>query len=229
MPARAYAPRGLYAITPDPGPDPRADARWLERIDAALEAGVPMLQYRDKSVDPSLRLSRATALAGRCRVHGTRLIINDSPELAAAVAADGVHLGRDDGTVAAARSIVGSRAQVGVSCYDSIERARAAAAEGADYIAFGAVFPSGVKPAAVRAPLPLLALGARETDLPVVAIGGIGLEHVATLVAAGADALAVISAIFDAPDPAVAVRAFNAALADARAAPAPDHTGGMRP
>ena len=222
----ARTPRGLYAVTPDPGPDPREDARWLQVIATVLDAGVPLLQYRDKSVDSDLRLARARALADLCRTHDTLFIVNDSPALAAAVGADGVHLGRDDGTVAAARATVGPGAMIGVSCYDSIDRARAARDEGADYIAFGAMFPSGVKPAAVRAPLSLLALGARETGLPVVAIGGIDVVHVPSLIAAGADALAVISALFAAPDPAAAVRAFNAALAEAALS---DHTGGPRP
>ena len=218
--------RGLHAVTPEPGRDRRDDARWLQAIATVLEAGVPLLQYRDKSVEPDLRLARARALADLCRAHGTLFIVNDSPALAAAVGADGVHLGRDDGTVAAARATVGPTALVGVSCYDSIDRARAARAEGADYIAFGAMFPSGVKPAAVRAPLPLLAQGARETGLPVVAIGGIEVVHVPALRAAGADALAVISALFAATDPAAAVRAFNAALA---VGGTDDHTGGPRP
>jgi thiamine-phosphate pyrophosphorylase len=220
--------RGLYAVTPDPRESPGDERRWLEGIEAALAAGVPTLQYRDKTGDATLRGARARALAARCTAHGARLIVNDDPALAAAAGAHGVHLGRDDGSVAAARAALGAHALVGVSCYDSLERARAARDDGADYIAFGAMFPSGVKPGAVRAPLSLLAAGARETGLPVVAIGGIGVGRVAALVAAGADALAVISAVFAAPDPAAAVRAFNAALDDAFAAAASDRQQGER-
>jgi len=216
---------GLYPVTPDPADDPH----WLARIEAVLDVGVPVLQYRDKSSDDAQRLQRARELVRLCRARGTRLVVNDDPGLAAAAGADGVHLGRDDGTIAAARAALGRGALVGVSCYDSIDRARAAARDGADYIAFGAVFASGIKPGAVRAPLSLLALGARETGLPVVAIGGIGLEHVPALVAAGADAIAVISAVFAAHDPAASTRAFRAALAAARTPITPEPTGGATP
>jgi thiamine-phosphate pyrophosphorylase len=128
--------------------------------------------------------------------------------LAAATGATGVHLGEYDGGIAAARDALGSRAIIGVSCYDDIARARAAALEGADYIAFGAFFPSPTKPQARHADATLLRQ-ARPLGLPLVAIGGITLDNASTLVEAGADCVAVISALFGADD----VRATAAAFA----------------
>jgi thiamine-phosphate pyrophosphorylase len=128
------------------------------------------------------------------------LIVNDSVALAREVAADGVHLGREDGDVAAARRALGPAAVIGVSCYDELQRARDARAAGADYVAFGSFFPSPTKPGAVRASLDLLRQARRELDLALVAIGGIGAQNAAGLIDAGADALAVVSALFDATD-----------------------------
>ncbi len=194
-PKAAQAICGLYAITPD-GPDTEALCRKVER---ALAGGVRVLQYRRKSVDPAIRLSEAGRLARLCEVSGCLFVVNDDPALAQAVGAPAVHLGRDDGTVAAARSAAGHQLIVGVSCYDELDRAHRAVEEGADYIAFGSFFPSRVKPGAVRPPVDLLTR-ARRFDVPVVAIGGITTENAPSLIAAGADALAVISDLFDAED-----------------------------
>jgi thiamine-phosphate pyrophosphorylase len=208
---------GLYAVTPDGLPA----GDLLDRVAQSLAAGVRLVQYRAKPADAAggghdraaaaARVRTARAIAAACRDAGALLIINDDARLAAEVGADGVHLGRDDGTVAQARGFVG-RALVGVSCYDSITRARQAEADGADYVAFGAMFPSRVKPGAVRASPALLATARASLRVPVVAIGGIDLDNAACVLRAGADSLAVISAIYAAPDIGAAVRRFNALI-----------------
>jgi thiamine-phosphate pyrophosphorylase len=198
--------RGLYAITPD------ADdgATLIERVRLALEAARPAalaaLQYRSKSANAARRESEARSLAALCREHGVPFIVNDDLVLALAVGADGLHLGRDDGDLRAARRKLGSRL-LGASCYDSIERARAAIAAGADHVAFGSVFSSSTKPAAVRAPLRLFR-DARSLDVPLIAIGGITLDNAPEVIRAGADCVAVISDLFDSPDIAARVRAY---------------------
>jgi thiamine-phosphate pyrophosphorylase len=191
--------RGLYLLTPDWSDT----ARLLAVTEAALAAGVRALQYRHKQADTALRRAQAAALRALTRRHGALLIVNDRVELAAEVDADGLHIGRDDGDVAALRTRWPRL--LGVSCYAEPARARAAAAAGADYVAFGAVFASPTKPAAVRAPLPLLT-DARRDGLYVVAIGGIDAGNIAQVAAAGAHAAALISAVYDAADPAAAVR-----------------------
>jgi thiamine-phosphate pyrophosphorylase len=195
--------RGLYAITPD-----IADRRRLrELVGRALEGGIAALQYRCKSLPSSQRLEEAAALAALCRARGARFIVNDDPGIAVAADADGAHLGKDDGELAAARATLAGRV-LGVSCYDSLEAARLAVAARADYIAFGSVFSSPTKPAAVRAPLALFAQ-AKRLGVPLVAIGGITLENAPQLIAAGADAVAVISDLFDAPDIRARARAYG--------------------
>jgi thiamine-phosphate pyrophosphorylase len=191
---------GLYAITPESG---ETDL-LLGQVAQALQGGIALLQYRRKARQ-SLR--EALALAAQCRARGVPFIINDDVALALEAGADGVHLGRDDGEVAAARSKLKGK-MLGVSCYDSLAAARAAVAAGADYVAFGSVFASPTKPAAVRAPLGLFA-EARGLGVPLVAIGGITLQNAPQLIAAGADALAVISDLFDAADIAARARAYG--------------------
>lgn len=197
--------RGLYAITPDE-PD---RARLLASVEAALVGGCRWLQYRDKLSAPAERLARAQALADLCRGRGAAFVVNDDIELAQAVAADGVHLGRDDGSLAAARAALGPDSVLGASCYADLEGARRAVAEGADYVAFGAVYPSPTKPAASRAPIELFARCRTEIDVPVCAIGGITLANAAPLVAAGASLLAVITDLFSASDIAVRAAAYQ--------------------
>ncbi len=188
--------RGLYAITP---PD-------LSRVEAALASGaLCALQYRAKDADAPRRLREARHLAQMCRAHGVPLIVNDDVELALAADAAGVHLGRDDGDLAAARARLPGRL-LGASCYDRPELARRAVAAGADYVAFGSVFDSPTKPAAVRAPLALFAL---DVGVPKVAIGGITLDNAPRVLAAGADCLAVITDLFDAPDVAARAREYG--------------------
>jgi len=191
---------GLYAITDGPRPD------LLAACAAALRGGATLLQYRDKSRDHARRRSEAEALAALCAPAGVPLIVNDDVELAAAVGA-GVHLGEHDGDVARARARLGARAVIGVSCYDSLERARTLAGEGADYLAFGAFFPSPTKPNARRA-TPALLQSARTLQRPLVAIGGITPDNAPALIAAGADFVAAISGVFAATDPAAAARRY---------------------
>lgn len=202
---RARRLAGLYAVTPD-----LADTRTLlSMVEAALAGGASAVQYRNKSADDALRAHQAAALARVHAARGALFIVNDDPRLAAAVGADGVHLGEDDADLAAARELVGPDRIIGVSCYDDSDRARAAVAAGADYLAFGSFFPSPVKPGARKAPLALLE-GARSLGVPVVAIGGIDADNAASLVAAGADAIAVITAVFGPRDPFDIERAARA-------------------
>ncbi len=176
----------------------------LEAVAAALAAGASVVQYRDKSHDPHKRRGEAMALRALCAVHGAAFLVNDDARLALEVDADGVHIGRDDGGLAAARALLGADKIIGVSCYNQPQRAHRAQSEGADYVAFGAFFPSGIKPDAVRANIALL----RDASLivPLVAIGGINAENAAPLIANGASALAVISAVLKAEDPGAAAR-----------------------
>lgn len=195
--------RGLYAITPE-----NADAtKVLDQVQEALDGGISALQYRDKKESFLLQLGLAKALAALCRAKGVPFIVNDDIEIAIASGADGVHLGQDDGDLAAARARL-QGGILGVSCYDSLAAARAAVAAGADYIAFGSVFASPTKPGAVRAPLSLFA-EAGALGVPLVAIGGVTLANAPQLLAAGADALAVISDLFDAQDIAARARAYG--------------------
>ena len=189
--------RGLYAITPDV-----ADTRLLVRkVEQALESGVAMLQYRNKALSKDKRLLQAKELAGLARGYGVPFIVNDDLDIALSVSANGAHLGRDDGDLAAARAKLAGRL-LGASCYADLDKARAAVRQGADYVAFGSVFPSATKPAAARAPLSLFG---SNLGVPLCAIGGITVENAPALIAAGASLLAVISDLFDASD--VAARA----------------------
>jgi thiamine-phosphate pyrophosphorylase len=194
---------GVYALTPD-----LADTAALSaRTDLALSGGASAIQYRNKAASDALKLEQAVALRALCSARGAIFIVNDDIELARAVGADGVHLGRADASVAAARARLGPGAIIGVSCYDELERAQSTIAAGGDYVAFGSFYPSPVKPNAVRPSPRLIAEAkARWPDISVVAIGGITAANAAPLIAAGADAVAVISALYEAPDVLLAAR-----------------------
>jgi thiamine-phosphate pyrophosphorylase len=197
--------RGLYAITPDGV----GTGDLLVRVGALADGGGRWIQYRNKSATSAERTEQARALASLCRARDLRLIINDDVELALAVSADGVHLGADDGDLRAARRRIGTGMILGASCYNRPELAEAAAAAGVDYVALGAVFPSATKPGAVHARLPLIAEVRHRVGLPVVAIGGITLDNAPDVVAAGADMVAVISDLFEAPDIAARTAGFQ--------------------
>ena len=206
--------RGLYAITPDEHDTPRL----LARVEAVLHGGAAWLQYRNKAASAAQRVEQARALLPLCAHHGVPLIINDDWRLAQEIGAAGAHLGEDDGDIGAARAALGGDALIGASCYDRIELAREAVAAGASYVAFGAFFPSPTKPQARRAHLSLLG-DAAALKVPRVAIGGVTVDNAASLVAAGADLVAVITAVFEAADPASATRAFARCFPAAGATP----------
>ncbi|HYC47068.1 MAG TPA: thiamine phosphate synthase [Burkholderiales bacterium] len=203
MTARPIA--GLYAVTPDT----EDTARLIRLVEATLEGGARIVQYRNKIAAPALKLAQARALKAVCVEHDALFIVNDDVGVAREVDADGVHVGRDDPALATARETLGREKVIGVSCYRSLALAREAQGAGADYVAFGSFFPSRVKPGAVRAPVELLTDAKRELSVPVVAIGGITAANGGELVRAGADALAVISALFDADDVTAAAAAFG--------------------
>lgn len=184
--------RGLYAITQteDKTPD-----TIVADVEAALRGGVRVLQYRDKN--PQDAVAFASRLLVLCHKFQVPLLINDNVELAQRIGADGVHLGKDDGDIAAARKQLGGQAIIGVSCYNSVERALAAQAQGATYVAFGRFFPSNSKPLAAPAQLQTLQQAKAVIHLPIVAIGGILPDNGGSLLNAGADVLAVIGGVFD--------------------------------
>jgi thiamine-phosphate pyrophosphorylase len=196
---------GLYAITPD-----LADTgELLRRVRAALAGGVRVLQYRNKTADAARRREQAQALQSLCVAAGVPLIINDHLDLALDCGAAGLHLGGEDGDIATARARLGPQRLLGASCYDRIELAEAAVAAGADHVAFGSFFPSTIKPGAVRPSPALITHAKQRLQVPVVAIGVITPQNAPQLLDAGADALAVISAVFGAEDVTEAATEFR--------------------
>jgi thiamine-phosphate pyrophosphorylase len=188
---------GLYAIADTGLIDA---ARLIDSVASAIAGGAHVIQYRDKAGDRESRLRQATALVRLCENQHVPLIINDDPELAADVGATGVHLGRTDASLTKTRRRLGSQAIIGISCYNQLELALAAEAEGANYVAFGSFYSSTTKPKAVRAAPELLRTAKQQLNIPVVAIGGITPENGAALIKAGADSLAVIQGVFKQTD-----------------------------
>lgn len=204
---RAAQIRGVYAITAE-----EADTgRLLQQVEAALSAGIRVLQYRQKQQSDAQKKAQLLALQALCQQHDGLLIVNDDWQLAAELGIDAVHMGADDGDLRAARQALGSQALIGVSCYGSVERARQLAPF-ADYLAFGALFASGTKPQAVHADLSVLT-EARAAGLnrPIVGIGGITADNIGQVLHAGADAAAVIGSLFGQADVGAAARALLAA------------------
>lgn len=201
--------RGLYFVTPEvpAGADPLAT--HCRNAEAALRGGARLIQFRDKSLAGPEREAVARTLVGMAHAHAAGCIINDDVALAARTQADGVHLGRDDPDPIAARGRLGPNALIGVSCYNELDRAHAAETAGADYVAFGAVFPSPTKPAAVQADLDLLRRARAELTGPICAIGGITPDNAPAVVATGAELLAVVQGISAAPDPEAAARRIS--------------------
>jgi thiamine-phosphate pyrophosphorylase len=197
-------PRGLYLITPDDDDT----TRLTSRVAPLLGEGVTWLQYRNKTAGAALRHQQASALQALCATAKVPLIVNDDVRLAKAVGAAGAHLGEDDGDIAAARALLGNDAIIGASCYAELARAERAVADGADYVAFGAFFPTRSK-TGTRQASPDLLRAAAALNVPRVAIGGITPDNAVSLIAAGADLVAVIGGVFDAPDPIAAVRAYR--------------------
>ena len=201
---------GLYAITPEIDDT----ARLLIAVRAAVEGGARVVQYRNKLASKAKRLEHAIGLAAVCEKFGALFIVNDDVELALKVDADGVHLGQSDGDLARARKRLGTSGLLGASCYGDLALAQAAVHAGAGHIAFGSMFASPTKPGAVRAPHTLFAEArARGIGCPLVAIGGITLSNAHAVITAGADAIAVISDLFDAPDIRARAQQFAALFA----------------
>jgi thiamine-phosphate pyrophosphorylase len=198
---------GLYAIT---DPDLISASDLHAQVAAALRGGAVMIQYRNKRASRDEACRQASSLADLCKRFRAPLIVNDDAELAHAVGADGVHIGTTDGRYADARALVGPRALVGVSCYNSLDRAVAAQAAGADYVAFGRFFPSRTKPDALQASPTLLRDARQVLNIPIVAIGGITPENASILMEAGAHMLAVIHGVFGGADPENAARRYSA-------------------
>ncbi|MBA0014647.1 MAG: thiamine phosphate synthase [Nitrosospira sp.] len=203
---------GLYAITPDV-----ADTALLVRMTRqVLAGGARLVQYRNKTAEAELRLDQAQTLLNLCREHNVPLIINDHLDLAIAVGADGIHLGQDDIPVATARYRLGPEKIIGVSCYNHMELATEAEKQGVDYVAFGAFFVSPTKPNTVTAPMSLLRQSRQMLHVPVVAIGGITLPHVADLIRHGADVIAASSSLFGVLDTQSAAENFSRLITQSR-------------
>ena len=197
--------RGLYAITPDE----TDSARLLDMVATAITGGASVVQYRNKQADRALRLTQAERLLTLCRRHRVPLIINDDPELCREIGADGVHIGASDGELYQIRALLGEQSVIGASCYNNLALAQQAEQQGADYVAFGACFPSATKTQAVRAGLGLFRQGRIALRVPMVAIGGITPENAGLPIEAGADAVAVIGALFEANDIVRTAQAFS--------------------
>ena len=195
---------GLYAITQT---EHKSCDTIVIEVEAALRGGAVVVQYRDKQPLDADHL--ASQLLKICRQYGVPLLINDDVALAERIGADGVHIGRDDGSIERARQRLGEQAIIGVSCYDSVEHAQQAQDQGATYVAFGRFFPSLSKPLALPASLETLRLAKQALSIPIVAIGGILPENGALLLEAGADLLAVIGGLFD-EQPEQAARTYQA-------------------
>jgi thiamine-phosphate pyrophosphorylase len=185
---------GLYVIT-----DGSTGDILLSKVEQALQGGAAIVQYRDKTTDVARREQEASDLKSLASTYNALFIINDDVALAKTVQADGVHVGREDSALTAARAYLGKTAIIGVSCYNQLPLALDAARQGADYIAFGSFFPSPTKPHAPRATLELLREARAQLSVPICAIGGIILATAPTLITSGADMLAVISDVFNAP------------------------------
>lgn len=183
---------GLYAITDSQ----LLEGRLLSYCEAALKGGVRLLQYRDKTTDNDKRYREASDLAALCKKYAAQLIINDDLILARKIEGVGLHLGQKDGSLIQARDMLGKQAIIGATCHASLDLAYAAKAQGSSYLAFGRFFSSQTKPDASSANIDLLAQAKAQFELPLVAIGGVDLTNASSLIEQGADALAVVHALF---------------------------------
>lgn len=188
--------QGVYAIT---------DASLMQHnfaqaVEDALKGGCSIIQYRDKSTDTDKRLLQTKIIRQLCNIYYALFIINDDIQLAIDSKADGVHLGKEDGDIAAAREQLGQNKIIGVSCYNQLALAIEAEQAGADYVAFGAFFNSTIKPDAINAPISLIAEAKQQIQLPICCIGGITISNASELITAGTDMIAVISELFASED-----------------------------
>jgi thiamine-phosphate pyrophosphorylase len=202
----ALPARGLYAITDSAL---HTGAALEHAVGRAIEGGAKVIQYRDKSGDGDRRHAEAERLVRLCRRHGVPMIVNDDVELALRAGADGVHIGRDDAALSAARARLGDGFIICVSCYGDGERALLAQRFGADYVSFGAMFPSATKPNATPAEIATITAFRGQIRVPIVAIGGITPENGVSLLEAGVDMLAVVRGVFGCDDPAVAAARYR--------------------
>jgi thiamine-phosphate pyrophosphorylase len=198
--------QGLYIITDNQLIN---KTQFIQTVEAALQGGAKVVQYRDKSDNQQQRLTQATELKALCHQYAVPLIINDDITLAQQIQADGVHLGKHDMNIVKAKQQLGKQFIIGVSCYNQLSLAQQAIAQGADYIAFGSFFPSTIKPQAVPASIELLHQARQQFSCPIVAIGGITPENGRQLLQAGADSLAVISGVFGESSPQAVHDAAN--------------------
>lgn len=208
--------RGLYAIADTRSLD---DAHLAPAVEAALAGGARIVQYRDKKHPPEIRRRHARKISDLRRRHGLLFLVNDDVALAIETGADGVHLGREDMGLRAARALLGDNKLIGVSCYNELERALAAERDGADYVAFGGFFASRTKPDAARATPELLRAARQQIRIPIVAIGGITPENGAPLIEAGADMLAAVEGVFNQTDIRAAARRYARLFPPERKAP----------
>jgi thiamine-phosphate pyrophosphorylase len=197
--------RGVYAVTDTVS---ASGDRLVSAVEQAIRGGARLIQYRDKTGPATRRRRQADALQALCARFQIPLIVNDDVELARACGAAGVHLGKDDADPRQARQALGKNSIIGVSCYNDLSRARQAQNDGADYLAFGSVYPSPSKPQAVRVSVELLRQAREELSIPICAIGGITAANAKPLVDIGIDMLAVISGIFADQDITAATRAL---------------------
>lgn len=202
---------GLYLVTDDHLPWGAVEDRTRQ----ALAAGVRVVQYRDKRASKRELLARGEVLAELCARFGALFLVNDHLDVALALRADGLHLGQDDFPADRARALLGPDVLLGLSV-SALAEAKAARALGVDYLGVGALFPTETKADAEYGGLELLRAVRREVDLPLVGIGGITLERVADVIASGADAVAVVSAVFGAPDAGDAAGRLLEAIVRAR-------------
>ncbi len=197
--------RGIYAITDCAN---NTERELLEKSEKILKTGISLFQYRNKESDQQKKKRLSQELQSLCLQHNVPFIVNDDVALAKDISADGVHLGKDDGDIHLARKTLGAKI-IGVSCYSDIDRATEAAKSGADYIAFGAFFPSITKPDAKKAEIDLVVQAKLQLSIPIVAIGGITPENAKPLIDANIDYLAVISGLYSASDTIMATQNYN--------------------
>ncbi|HED17114.1 MAG TPA: thiamine phosphate synthase [Gammaproteobacteria bacterium] len=198
--------RGLYAIT-----DERLieASRLASAVKAAISGGARLIQFRDKNPSSAARTQLAAGVQAVCAAHGVTLIINDDIDLCKKIGAAGVHLGADDSSLKTAREQLGTGALIGISCYNQLDLALNAEQNGADYVAFGSFYSSGIKPDAVRADTEMLKRARNRLSIPIVAIGGITRANTRPLIDAGADMVAVISDVFGSDDIQAAAQEFS--------------------
>ena len=196
---------GIYAITDCVN---LADDELIKKSEDILKVGVSLFQYRNKVLDKDRNKDLALKLQSLCHKYNTPFIVNDDVSMAKDISADGVHLGQNDEDIKKARMILGEKI-IGISCYNDLERAIAAEASGADYVAFGSCFPSATKPDAKVISIELFKEAKSKLTIPVVAIGGITPENGSQLINAKVDFLAIISGLYSAPDTIEATKTYN--------------------